>query len=1100
MRFSQGGTELPPVSLISLLHLGMAFLVLILSLIQWLETRSYHYLLLSLLTLQFASAHVVGFKLARKSKTGTSSLWLIIWSFAVSAVILPLLFDDVLLTSLFILAAIPLFVAGTNHFNRLPAVLFLTFLVAALAILVDLVCPWPDWRLNLKQLHILIVSLAGYLLYIISLLLVDHLYLRSMKHVDRLKMNVATQYALVITIISAASIGIMTGVMIDQIRKAQMNQVGKSFQTIAENFSQLTSVHLEQQVQKLQLLTQQLPIFKISLLSTNSQYKGNRKESQQSLLEKNSWWQNTAADDSRVLEYLNNPVIKTISRFRGHNSFHNDMLLVDGYGGLVASLGKKPDKFYFFDQSWYTNAWNGGLGNVYIGDLSFNEINHIPKLRIVVDIVDHSTNDFIGALSSNYLLKTLLSEMKSFKPDSVNQISLTDNEGRVVASTETDMSVGYSWSGLKQPFINQRNAKGSGWILGNDHNEEAALIGYSKVSPAYNLISAPLDLLGWRVIVSGTRSSALIGVTRSTKMMLMAGLSAIALGVLAAIAAARVITRPIEHLTATAASMSEGHLEHRAQLTGPQELVALSTVFNKLTDQLHQNIRDLRSQTSQLVKAKSDAEAATKLKGEFLAKMSHEIRTPLNAILGFADLLCDSLDNAKHRRHAETIKTSGSDLLDLINDILDMSKIEAGRMELNLKPVALAKLFSDLDRIFSISARDKEITIEMTVSKDFPQYLLLDKIRLRQVLFNLVGNAIKFTEKGVIQCCAIASPTKHPNIWDIDIEVHDTGVGIDPEDYTEIFEIFRQHGKSESNYIDGTGLGLTISKNLVEMMGGKIRVRGEKNKGSCFYIHLPMIKASSIASDIESDTIKDELLHTDILFKPASILIIDDLEVNRDLIKQALDSAPFNIVEASDGYEALKLLNKEIFNLVLLDIRMPKIDGYQTLEKIQNSLDGKQPPIIAITAAGMKDDIAQIKSSGFDNHLIRPFDKNALVQLLAAYLPHEFSRTRIVEDRQTATAVNFDPRTESDWHCPREIEDYLLGTMTSRLQKVLERQSIPDTIKFAKDISATGEQYKIDILSRYGKELEEHAEAFDIHNVEKMLNMYEDILSYKMSS
>ncbi len=545
--------------------------------------------------------------------------------------------------------------------------------------------------------------------------------------------------------------------------------------------------------------------------------------------------------------------------------------------------------------------------------------------------------------------------------------------------------------------------------------------------------------------------------------------------------------------------MSDGDLDNRAQLAGPEELVALSAGFNQLTERLHKVIRDLKSQTGQLIKAKKQAEAATQLKGEFLANMSHEIRTPLNAILGFADILESSIEDVKQKRHAHTIKTSGTDLLHLINDILDLSKIEAGRMEIKANPVDLRSVFDELQRIFSINAEEKDIRIEMEVAAAVPTHLMLDRVRLRQVLFNLIGNAVKFTDQGRVQCMAKATPARQADNWNLLIEVRDTGIGIDPKAYTEIFETFKQHGGDSHGTIEGTGLGLAISKSLIEMMGGRIEVQGQPGKGSLFSIHISHVMAADIDVSEPEAAILESPSRNNVRFEPASVLVADDLEVNRHLMVEALKPYPLEIDQAEHGRAAVALTAEKQYDMILMDIRMPDLDGYGALKQIRQGHHGTEVPIIAITAAGMKEDIARIQQAGFDDYLIRPFGQDALVGLLLQHLPHTYAGESKTPQTWIATMTGFRAQDEPPWTCPPAAEDYLLTTLKHHWQQATLKQSFPEIVTFAKKAQAAGDRYEINLLSRYGRELAEYAEAFDIHNVEKLLNIYEDILSCRIS-
>ncbi len=541
---------LSPFARLSLVHLGMASIILFQMLFQFWRANEYQYLIFAFLVLLFMATQIIALRLVKTAHQIPLANWIIIGALLVCILVMLIFIHNALPACLFFLAAIPLLVAASEQLKQLPSVLFLTFVAAAVTILLDLVLPLTPLRLMVDNRQLWRLAGAGFLLYLGCLALISYEHHRHRDHTNRLQINVATQYALVITGISATVIILVTGVMIHQIRNTQINQVGKAFQTIAENFAKLVGSHLEQQTQKLQLLTQQVPIFKEGLTRANAQY-DDRVAARKLLARKNRLWEGPVRDDTFIMNYLNNPMIRALSRFRGHNSFHSDMVLVDGYGGLVASLGQKPERFYFYDQEWWKIAWNGGLGNIFIGDLMVDERTMVPKLRIAVDIIDHSTNEVVGMLSSIYLLRTLLEDIQRFKPDAVDQISLTDADGRVIASTTAEIADQPAWSQLNE-LTTPTNPSDSGWALGHDHLDQAALIGFSSLSTAYNVLSDPLHRLGWHIVVSGTHSSALFGVTQSTKIAMLVGLVAMALGVLGAIAAARVITRPIENLTATA--------------------------------------------------------------------------------------------------------------------------------------------------------------------------------------------------------------------------------------------------------------------------------------------------------------------------------------------------------------------------------------------------------------------------------------------------------------------------------------------------------------------------------------------------------------------
>lgn len=363
------------------------------------------------------------------------------------------------------------------------------------------------------------------------------------------------------------------------------------------------------------------------------------------------------------------------------------------------------------------------------------------------------------------------------------------------------------------------------------------------------------------------------------------------------------------------------------------------------------------------------AEAASKVKSEFLANMSHEIRTPMNAILGFTELLQSRKDEPLVQEYLKAIATSGKTLLRLINDILDLSKIEAGKLELQHEPVNIYSLTQEIYQIFQQEAKKKQIQLTLEIAKDLPESLFLDEVRLRQILINLVGNGIKFTESGQVKIKVEKEKillSKNNQIC-LKIKIMDTGIGISSADQINIFEPFTQSKGQSNRKFGGSGLGLAISHRLTKMMGGKLELTSELNQGSTFTLTFPKVEVLSHTSSQKVGDFDSKINIAGL--SPLNILIVDDLADNRELIAGYLNNTPHILHFAQDGLESLEIAANIQPDLILMDLIMPNMDGEEAIKRLKNSAATKHIPIIIITASTQSQETFQL--SGIPVEFIR---------------------------------------------------------------------------------------------------------------------------------
>ena len=497
---------------------------------------------------------------------------------------------------------------------------------------------------------------------------------------------------------------------------------------------------------------------------------------------------------------------------------------------------------------------------------------------------------------------------------------------------------------------------------------------------------------------------------------------------------------------------------------------------------------ELERSHAQLEKSKNSAEAASAAKSAFLANMSHEIRTPLSSILGFSELLRRGVHSQEERKHyLDTISSSGQHLLTLINDILDLSKIEAGRMECEFIRCSPHDIFSSVLSILRVPAREKGLTLDCKWITPAPETIVTDPARLRQLLMNLTANAIKFTESGSIQIRAAVYPDRaEPRLY---CEIEDTGIGIESTNLERIFFPFDQADNSITRKYGGTGLGLAICRHIAKELGGEVTVKSNPGRGSVFYVRvnsgpldgIPLMKYA-FSEAIESAPRQDWTRSPKYTLPGSRILLVDDGEANRQLISLVLTEAGATVTCASNGQEAVELASQESFELILMDMQMPVMDGYTATRTLRSQ--GLEVPILALTAHAMRGEQERCLAAGCTGYLSKPVQIDRLVEAVAV-------ATQFVAPQQRAT-----PAAESDASIGAPIRSTLTVELTKfaqivesfvvglaekldEMQNSLDRQEWTRLADLAHWLKGSGGTVGFDCLTEPAGDLERAAQGKD---------------------
>jgi two-component system, sensor histidine kinase and response regulator len=711
-----------------------------------------------------------------------------------------------------------------------------------------------------------------------------------------------------------------------------------------------------------------------------------------------------------------------------------------GYTDTTSNYNSKPENLYKDPRTsnWYMIAKNKGL------QVFTSPVKNMFSDDLMITASCPIYNDdgaLLGVLASHIRLGTLSNSLQSMLQGKLGEGFIIDNNtGNIIANSNG--TANYS-------ILADGSSTGIPLSQADDKTITEAYHTYIKTGQGkyfiksmhkryyVNINEYTSNDIDWIIITCIPDSILTSAFKNNLYSAAILCLATVFIVILFTFAGSKIILKPIRHLVVTAEQLSKGELTVRAAVFRNDDIGKLALAFNHMADEInnqiitledkiHDRTSELATANQALVAAKDQAVASSKYKSRFLANMSHEIRTPLNGIVGFLRLLEETPLNEEQLDYVKTIAGSTDSLLAIINDLLDISKIEAGRMVLEQIPFELIPTIETAIHLFDVKAASKGLEMSINYDARLPEYTLGDPTKLKQIISNLVSNAVKFTDMGTITI-RVKLETQFDQTVIISFSIEDTGIGLSQEEIGRLFEPFCQADASSTRKYGGTGLGLAICKNLIEMMQGEINILSIPGEGSVFHFHIMLKKSFKNDSSALHKSIKyDTEVYSFESAGKVSILLVEDNETNISFFTKLMRTKGFYCDLATDGEKALLAYQNKPYHIIFMDCQLPIMDGYESTRRIR-AIEGndRHTPIIALTAYALEEDTTKCLESGMDDVIYKPISIHILEQLLMKYLYTIKSDPQATVDFLTETVTSFMIETDFDYEsCMELINDF----------------------------------------------------------------------------